>query len=122
MGRAGRFHRAESDHPVQRANAQFGGIMNVRRIGIMLVILLVTVAVATGTPAAPVYAAPCDPPIANPVVCENSKAGTPVSEWDINGAGDTTIQGFGTDISVNRGATIAFKIKSTAANYRLDIY
>ena len=41
--------------------------------------------------------------------------------WDINGSGDSSIQGFATDISVNKGGTIRFKIK-TNANYRLDIY
>ena len=45
-----------------------------------------------------------------------------MSEWDVNGAGSTSIQGFSTDISVNRGATVRFKINTTAASYRLDIY
>src|SRR3954453_18482242 len=53
---------------------------------------------------------PCAPPNGNPIVCENQKGGAPASEWDVNGAGDTTIQGFSTDISVNRGQTISFKI------------
>src|SRR5690606_13404040 len=43
------------------------------------------------------------------------------SEWDISGAGDPSIQGFTTDISVNVGGTVRFKIESTAS-YRLDIY
>ena len=58
----------------------------------------------------------------NPIVCENSRPGNPSSEWDVSGVGDPTIQGFATDISVNRGETVNFKIKSDAANYRLDIY
>ncbi len=37
-------------------------------------------------------------------------------------AGDPSIQGFATDISVNKGETIRFKVKTDAANYRLDIY
>ena len=49
-------------------------------------------------------------------------AGAPASEWDINGAGDATIQGFATDISVNRGETIDFKIDTDATDYQLDIY
>ena len=49
-------------------------------------------------------AAPCDPPIANQIVCENSKPGDPASEWDVSGSGDPTIQGFATDISVDQGA------------------
>ena len=39
-------------------------------------------------------------PTVNPVVCENLKPGTPSSVWDVNGAGDSTIQGFGTEMSV----------------------
>ena len=61
----------------------------------------------------------------NPIVCENSKTGNPSSEWDISGAGDPSIQGFATDISVNKGDTVTFKIDANTpntANYRLDIY
>src|SRR5688572_22888363 len=65
---------------------------------------------------------PCDPPIANLIVCENSKPGNSPSEWDIDGAGDPSIQGFATDISVNRGETVRFKIDTDADDYRLDIY
>ena len=65
---------------------------------------------------------PCDPPIANPIACENSKAGNPPSEWDVNGAGDSSIQGFATDISVDQGETVHFKIDTNSDEYRLDIY
>ena len=65
---------------------------------------------------------PCDPPNGNAVVCENQLTGNPASEWDIDGAGDPSIQGFATDISVNRGQTIAFKIDTPATDYVLDIY
>lgn len=65
---------------------------------------------------------PCGPPIVNPVACENSKPGNPPSEWDVSGAGASTIQGFATNISVNQGQTISFKIKTNALLYRLDIY
>ncbi len=58
----------------------------------------------------------------NPIVVENAKPGNPSSEWDIAGAGDSSIQGFATDISVNKGETIRFKVKTNATNYRLDIY
>src|SRR5215510_7311005 len=53
--------------------------------------------------------APCNPPSTNPIVCENTKQGTPASQWDISGAGDASIQGFATDISVNRGEIVRFK-------------
>src|SRR3954471_18745700 len=47
-----------------------------------------------------------------PIACENSKPGNPPSEWDTDfgDAGDTSIQGFATDISVNAGAPVSFKI------------
>lgn len=56
----------------------------------------------------------------NPIACENLLAGD--TGWDINGAGDTTIQGFATDISVDAGEIITFKVNTSAASYRLDIY
>ncbi len=59
---------------------------------------------------------------ANAIVAENCLAGNPVSEWDVAGIGDPSIQGFATDISVNRGGTVSFKVDTTAANYRFDIY
>ena len=59
----------------------------------------------------------------NPIVAENQLPGTPQSVWDVVGAGDPAIQGFATDISVNVGQTIDFKINDTAsAPYHIDIY
>jgi len=72
--------------------------------------------------AAPAAAAPCDAPITNPVACENTKAGNPASEWDVSGSGSSSIQGFATDISVDQGGTIGFKVDTGATAYRLDIY
>jgi hypothetical protein len=66
--------------------------------------------------------APCDPPAANAIACENSKNGTSPSQWDISGAGDPNIQGFATEISVDRGETVRFKIDTNSGDYRLDIY
>ncbi|MEZ0447889.1 DUF4082 domain-containing protein [Cellulomonas sp. ICMP 17802] len=68
--------------------------------------------------------AAADPCVAggNPIVCENSKPGTDPSVWDITGAGDDEIQGFATDISVNVGSTVQFKIKTAAKKYNIDIY
>jgi hypothetical protein len=79
-------------------------------------------AAVVGTRVAPSGAATCDPTASNAVTCENQLPGNPKSEWDISGSGDSTIQGFATQISVNRGETVTFKIKSTAAAYHLDIY
>ncbi|MDR6322064.1 DUF4082 domain-containing protein [Actinoplanes couchii] len=58
----------------------------------------------------------------NPIVCENAKTGNPSTEWDIDGAGDYTIQGFATDISVNVGQRIDFKIDTVATAYTIKIY
>ena len=52
----------------------------------------------------------------NPIVAENCQTGNDSSEWDVKTAdgGDPTIQGFATDISVNRGSTVFFKINTPA--------
>ncbi len=92
-----------------------------RRAGAAGVVLTLALAgLVLSQTAAP--AAPCDPPVASPIACENSKAGSPKSEWDVSGSGSSTIQGFATDISVNKGETVRFKIKTPASAYRLDIY
>jgi N,N-dimethylformamidase beta subunit-like protein/uncharacterized protein DUF4082/Big-like domain-containing protein len=65
---------------------------------------------------------PCGPS-GNKISCENSKPGTPQSEWDDYwGAGDADIQGFATDISVNVGQRIDFKIDTNARAYDITIY
>jgi Domain of unknown function (DUF4082)/Bacterial Ig domain/Putative Ig domain len=58
----------------------------------------------------------------NPIVTENQLPGTPASQWDLSGPGSTTLQGFTTDISVNHGSTVYFKIQSGTNNWRIDIY
>lgn len=60
----------------------------------------------------------------NPIVTENALPGTAPSVWDISGAGDLSIQGFATDLSVNKGQTIHFKISVTGAatDYSIIIY
>ena len=59
---------------------------------------------------------------ANATVAENCLTGNAASEWDITGAGDLSIQGYATQISVNRGASVGFKVSTNASNYRFDIY
>ncbi|NML16522.1 DUF4082 domain-containing protein [Azohydromonas sp. G-1-1-14] len=71
-----------------------------------------TAAAATGGCAAP----------ANAIVRENCLTGSLASEWDVSGAGDASIQGFATEMSVNRGSSVFFKVKTDASAYRLDIY
>ena len=57
---------------------------------------------------------------ANPVACENQLPRIP--DWNVSGVGDPNLQGFATDISVNAGQTISFKINSTASSYVINIY
>lgn len=58
----------------------------------------------------------------NAIVGENCLTGNPPSEWDVSGAGDLSIQGFTTQMSVNRGAEVFFKVNTTASRYQIDIY
>ena len=58
----------------------------------------------------------------NAIVLENQKQGNPESEWGISGSGSTNIEGFATDISVDNGNTVSFKINTNSTNYRIDIY
>ena len=44
-----------------------------------------------------------DCPAKSPVALENELKGSPSTEWDINGAGDPTIQGFATEMSIAAG-------------------
>ena len=64
---------------------------------------------------------PCVAP-ANRIIAENCRPGNPSTEWDINGWGDPTIQGFATDISYHTGATAEFKILTPSTLYRIDLY
>ncbi|TFH19599.1 MAG: DUF4082 domain-containing protein, partial [Myxococcales bacterium] len=59
---------------------------------------------------------------ANAIEAENCLPGSPPSQWQISGTGDFSIQGFSTDISVDQGQTVDFKVKTDATDYRLDIY
>ena len=98
-----------------------------RRVQIPLLLLTLVASslvavVTTLASASPAAAAPCDPPVANPVACENTLPGNPESEWGITGAGSASIQGFATDMSVDQGQTVGFKIDTAATSYRLDIY
>ena len=53
----------------------------------------------------------------NPIVTENALPGSPQNEWDIQGSGESTLQGFATGISVNKGSVVSFKIKTSAPGF-----
>jgi hypothetical protein len=57
---------------------------------------------------------------ANPIIAENLLPGD--TDWDVNGNGAPSIQGFATEMSVNLGQTIQFKVDTPSTNYRIDIY
>lgn len=59
---------------------------------------------------------------ANPIVAENCLTGTSSEDWDIVGSGDPGIQGFATDMSVNKGGRIDFKITSDSSSFKIDVY
>jgi hypothetical protein len=63
-----------------------------------------------------------NPATVNRVACENTAPGNPSSEWDVEGSGDPSIQGFATSISVNRGEAVHFKVATDASLYHLEIY
>ena len=71
----------------------------------------------------------------NAIVTENQNAGVPAATWDITNNldgtfGDNSILGFATSISVNKGATVQFKISVTTGTdkqfgikiYRIGYY
>ncbi len=93
-------------------------MLSIRKCVVLLALL---VPAGLATCAEDALAGPCDPP-SNEIVCENSKPGNPPSEWDVNGAGDPSIQGFSTSVGVDRGETVHFKIDTPSTAYRLDIY
>ncbi len=64
---------------------------------------------------------PCGPPVVNVIACENTATGDPSTDWKVAGAGDQTLQGFATSMSVNVGQTVSFKISSTQSAYHIDI-
>ncbi|WP_344092768.1 N,N-dimethylformamidase beta subunit family domain-containing protein [Microbacterium deminutum] len=73
-------------------------------------------------PATPAEAAgPCGPPVTSVIACENMLPGDAPSDWQVTGAGDSTIQGYATSMSVNVGETVHFKINTSAGSYHIDI-
>src|ERR1700761_1217928 len=79
----------------------------VTRVVFVLVAIFFIAGTAFGSCASP----------ANAIEAENCLPGTPSSAWYVSGAGDSTIQGFTTDMSVNVGQTVNFKVSTTASAY-----
>src|SRR5215831_13089220 len=87
--------------------------------GLLLATLLSVLSLASARPAA--AADPCGPPVTSVIACENTQPGDPPGDWQVSGAGDPTIQGFATQMSVNVGQTESFKISTPATSYHIDI-
>jgi hypothetical protein len=104
------------------SRASFSGADFSRRLFSAALALSFGIVLLVALPATRAAAAPCDAPVVNEIACENTKTGNPSSEWQISSSGSSSIQGYATDISVNRGSTIGFKIKTTSTNYQLNIY
>lgn len=84
-------------------------------LGVLLAALLQVVVSTTASAADPCGTG------GNAIACENSKPGA--DDWDVTKAGDDELQGFSTDISVNVGQRIDFKIDSLNSRaYGITIY
>ncbi len=108
--------------PIRLKRHSGGGIMNsLVAIRCELVLILFLAMVTAGSLAPSNAFSSCAAPL-NMIEAENCKPGNSSSEWDITGAGDLSIQGFATDMSVTAGETVRFKVQTDAGSYRLDIY
>jgi len=57
------------------------------------------------------------------VANENALPGTPESQWNFDGGQmDDSIEGFPSEVSVNAGETVGFKVKTPANQWRIKIY
>lgn len=115
---SGNFH-----HAYQRQHGPSGGQKRSGKLTRKWWALACSLVMVVVTLSAPISQAadPCAPG-ANKIVCENSKPGTDPGDWDINGSGSDEIQGFATEISVNVGQKIDFKIDTNARSYSIDIF
>ncbi len=103
---------------IRSVSAFFSQLSGPRRLALILGTALAVVA-AVIAPAVTAHADPCGPG-SNAVACENSRPGTPMSQWYSPSAwGD--IQGFSTTQSVAPGGTISFKVDSPEP-YKVEIF
>ncbi|MBI4901294.1 MAG: DUF4082 domain-containing protein [Actinobacteria bacterium] len=84
-------------------------------------LIVMTLCVAFLTLGLPAPAARAVSSCGNAIVCENQLPGTPQSVWD-DGTDDQTILGYATQMSVNIGNAIAFKVNTNAKAYTVDIF
>jgi hypothetical protein len=87
----------------------------------LLLLMLPALAAVTALPTSPAQAEVECASAPNPIVCENALPGDPAKNWQVEGAGDPSIQGYATSMSVNVGQTESFKINTPASSYRIEI-
>ncbi len=103
---------AVTGHPAPRAQSW---LLVVAFAGVFLGCLTACSGGSGGAPTA------CGPSM-NKIVCENRLPGSPEAPAGWGGSADSTIVGFATQISVNHGETVKFKVSTAAPAYRIDIY
>jgi hypothetical protein len=87
--------------------------------GLFALVAALVTAVLPLTMASSASADPCGSG-SNPIVCENSKAGSPMSDWfSPNAYGN--VEGFSTAESVQAGDTVQFKVQSPVS-YHVEVY
>jgi Domain of unknown function (DUF4082)/Bacterial Ig-like domain/Bacterial Ig domain len=86
---------------------------------VLYLAIMAVVAVIAAPTGATADTGPCGAG-SNPIVCENSQPGTPMSDWYSPGSWGP-IQGFPTVTSVPAGGTINFKI-SSPVSYKVEIF
>jgi Domain of unknown function (DUF4082)/Bacterial Ig-like domain/Fibronectin type III domain/Bacterial Ig domain len=102
--------------PLRRVPARRFGV----KVAVVALLLGSAVWVLSASPAG--AANPCGPPVTSVIACENLQPGDQPSDWQVNGVGDATIQGFATSMSMNVGETESFKINNTSgSSYHIDI-
>ncbi|MQA29460.1 MAG: hypothetical protein GEU82_06425 [Luteitalea sp.] len=107
---------------MKRSNCHICWLAYLVSTGLALTLIAPPVAAQRRGAAAPAEPRdPCATP-ANRIIAENCKPGNDSTEWDINGYGDPTIQGFPTEMSVLPNETINFKIETPATRYRVDVF
>jgi hypothetical protein len=98
----------------RRASGRVGSAWRVAIVGFVALVAFPAVGPGAGI----AHAAGCS---LSRVACENQLPGDPTSDWFVNGAGDPSLQGFGSSMSVNAGSTISFKINTSSTAYHIDI-
>ena len=104
------------------------GLLRQGRLLVAALILVALTAAALVVAPSGAGAGPCAS--GHQIVCENARqdadrsawSGGRAPAWDIDKAGDASIQGYATDMSVNLGGRIDFKVDTDAPSFSVDIY